>query len=71
MTVQKNNAKPKLEPLGMVGRCFIFWGETTWNYQGIIRGEPSPWWNQEIDAGLAVHKSPRGLCSRGAFFKAI
>jgi hypothetical protein len=42
MVVQKHSAKPKLEPLGMVGRCFIFWGERTWQYQGVIRGEPSP-----------------------------
>lgn len=42
MTVQNKTAKPKPEALGMAGRCFIFWGDKTWQRQGIIRGEPTP-----------------------------
>jgi hypothetical protein len=38
----KTAVKPKLEPFGMVGRCFVIWGEKEWEMQGIIRGEPAP-----------------------------
>ena len=42
MSIGDVAAKKKIEPLSMVGCCFIFWGENTWQYQGVIRGEPSP-----------------------------
>ena len=36
--------RAKMEtPVGMIGRCFIIWGDNgTWQYQGYIRGEPAP-----------------------------
>jgi hypothetical protein len=41
--VNKRVDKNAPEPLSMIGRCFIIWGEDQeWNFQGIIRGEPMP-----------------------------
>jgi hypothetical protein len=31
------------KPLGLIGRCFIQWGDDGhWNFQGVIRGQPTP-----------------------------
>jgi hypothetical protein len=45
MTVQKktDGETKQLPALGMVGRCFIIWGDKgSWQYQGVVRGEPAP-----------------------------